>query len=141
MHSSGSVAEGPLGMPLGISPSVRPTRLRSTSLLTYSGRNVLCCFSRTTPRRAEGCYSFWFPTIKKTVRAIMRAGIRACFSPEYKGRPAYVNKILDLVRKLEQPKMVYGFARQSPWKQHSLLDFVHAMMDSKTTSSTSLNTN
>ena len=94
-------------MPLGISPSVRPIRLRSTPLPTCFDRNVLSPTLLVQHDSSQKVVlSFWFPTMNKIRRAIPTAGIRTPFSPEYKGRTAYVNKNLGFVRKAEQRRRV-----------------------------------
>jgi hypothetical protein len=49
--------------------------------------------------------------MNKIRRAIASAGIKTPFSPEYKGRNAYVNKNLGFVLKAEQRRRVIGITR------------------------------
>ena len=49
--------------------------------------------------------------MNKIRQAISSVGIKTPFSPEYKGRIAYVNKNLSFVRKAEQCRRVIGFTR------------------------------
>ena len=57
----------------------------------------------TTARRK---FLSFCSTMNKILRTIPPAGIRTPFSPEYKGKTAYVNNNLGFVRKAEQRRKV-----------------------------------
>ena len=93
-------------MPLGISPSVRPIRLCSTTPLTCSERNVLSPTLLVQHRSWQKVFLSFCSTMNKILRTIPPAGIRTPFSPEYNGKTACVNNNLDFVRKAEQRRKV-----------------------------------
>ena len=99
-------------MPLGISPSVRPIRLRPTPLPTCFDRNVLSpTLLLQHDSKQKVVLSFLVPHYEQNTAIDPSAGMKTPLSPEYKGRIAYVNKNLGFVLKAEQGWRVIGITR------------------------------